>query len=366
MRRLDELDGLRALLALWVFMSHVGFISGAWPFNQGGLAVTVFIMISGYAITSSLLNSRLTYGQYMTRRALRLYPIYLVGLAVGVMTWPLHVAVVQGFGFVQENEVATLQKLEAAVDQHFLSHLFAHLTLLHGAVPDRLLWGSSLAFNGPAWSLSLEWQFYLFAPLIVWLLVTGSKARRILSVVALVAVALVGAKLFARQEAFLPAKLGYFLIGILTAIYLPELLKRPAAAAAAAAALLIVIVMQGRIAPGLPIVVWCAAMLAATIKGFEPLEWVSRLLRWKPLVSAGEASYGFYILHMPVLLMWAWLVLKVLRPTSKYVFAAELLLCLPILLVVAALSFRYFESPIIEWSKTRFRRRAVAADAGAA
>lgn len=351
-------------MALWVFTSHVGFLSGAWPFNQGGLAVTVFIMISGYAITSSLLNSRLTYGQYMARRALRLYPIYLVGLAAGVMIWPLHVVVAQASGFVSDGDIGSLQKLEVSVDRHFLAHLLAHLTLLHGAIPDKLLWGSSMAFNGPAWSLSLEWQFYLVAPLIVWLLATGSDARRMLGAAALVVIAILGAKLLPRQEAFLPVKLGYFLIGIFTAIYRPELSRRPDVAIAAAA-LLVVVAMRERIVPALPIAVWCAALLAAMIEGFAPLQWVSRLLRSKPLVSAGEASYGFYILHMPVLLTWAWVVLKVLRPTNKYVFAAELFLCLPVLLVVATLSFRYFESPIIEWSKTRFRQQAIPAEAGA-
>jgi len=42
--------------------------------------------------------------------------------------------------------------------------LLAHLTMLHGAVPDQILPGSSITYLPPAWSISVEWQFYLVAP----------------------------------------------------------------------------------------------------------------------------------------------------------------------------------------------------------
>lgn len=40
-----------------------------------------------------------------------------------------------------------------------------HLLMLHGVVPEVLVARAPGAFLAPAWSVSLEWQFYLVAPL---------------------------------------------------------------------------------------------------------------------------------------------------------------------------------------------------------
>ena len=39
--------------------------------------------------------------------------------------------------------------------------------MLHGAISSNLLPDSPLRFNLPAWSISLEWQFYLIAPAVI-------------------------------------------------------------------------------------------------------------------------------------------------------------------------------------------------------
>jgi len=80
-KKLIELDSLRALMAFAVFVSHAQFLSATeiWSFSLGGLAVTVFIMLSGFAITKSLIGSDASYRQYIARRFWRIYPVYLVG-----------------------------------------------------------------------------------------------------------------------------------------------------------------------------------------------------------------------------------------------------------------------------------------------
>lgn len=53
----------------------------------------------------------------------------------------------------------------------------AHLFLLHGIFPNGVLNEAQYLFNPSAWSLSLEWQFYLIAPLVIgWMCGRGCLA----------------------------------------------------------------------------------------------------------------------------------------------------------------------------------------------
>lgn len=99
--RIDELDGLRGLLALWVALSHIfswcGFanvpdtvsiphrVKLLWTqFAYAPGAVDTFIILSGFVI-SYLLHSRpQSYRQFMIGRFFRIYPVYLICLLMGL------------------------------------------------------------------------------------------------------------------------------------------------------------------------------------------------------------------------------------------------------------------------------------------
>jgi peptidoglycan/LPS O-acetylase OafA/YrhL len=80
---IPELEGLRGLLAAWVFAFHFLVIGGHWdrlpPRLQavldGGRAVDVFLILSGFVITGTLLSKRDGYWQFIFRRFLRIYPV---------------------------------------------------------------------------------------------------------------------------------------------------------------------------------------------------------------------------------------------------------------------------------------------------
>jgi peptidoglycan/LPS O-acetylase OafA/YrhL len=73
--RLRELDGLRGLAAFSVFLGHasiLGVPAGVW--SDGGAAVALFFVLSGFVLARSLLANPQSYGQFVRRRILRLYP----------------------------------------------------------------------------------------------------------------------------------------------------------------------------------------------------------------------------------------------------------------------------------------------------
>ncbi len=140
-----ELDGLRGIAALAVFCHHVCFSTvppAGWPpfilhlrtlCMPGDAGVDLFFVLSGFLITSLLLDARTRpfyYHDFYWKRALRILPLYML-----VLLYVL--AVVPGSG-----GYVLLSAL-------FLSN-FA--LLFH------------VASAGPFWTLAIEEQFYLLWP----------------------------------------------------------------------------------------------------------------------------------------------------------------------------------------------------------
>jgi peptidoglycan/LPS O-acetylase OafA/YrhL len=158
MSNIPGLDGVRAISILMIMCSHSGF-----HFIPGNLAVTIFFFLSGFLITSLLLDE---YGRHGTinipvfyaRRVLRLYPPLLVYVAT----------VLAGLLFLRkEIDLVGL----TGVLFYFANYLYALQT------PHLEPFGLHL------WTLSVEEHFYLFFPPLLLLLL-----RKRLPVVALLAV----------------------------------------------------------------------------------------------------------------------------------------------------------------------------------
>ena len=94
MTKFPGLDGLRGWLAWTVVLDHIVFFSGfGLPWISRGqaqlagvCAVMIFIILSGFVITHLVLEKKEPYGLYIARRALRIYPVYLLALLLGVAT----------------------------------------------------------------------------------------------------------------------------------------------------------------------------------------------------------------------------------------------------------------------------------------
>lgn len=171
--RLQAIEGLRAYLALWVVVGHVLWAAGFKKEDFSGVAllirtpefaVDVFIIVSGFVIFLALDAKRDGYFQFVLRRFCRLFPLFILlfFVAIPVSTITMWNAT-HASQYLTPADMKFDQMLTWWENLHW--HVPLHLVMLHGAIPEKLLPGAPGAFLIPAWSVSLEWQFYLVAPL---------------------------------------------------------------------------------------------------------------------------------------------------------------------------------------------------------
>ena len=219
-----EIDGLRFIAIFSVILFHLNwFITSKTGRSEGSdylteflsnghIGVQLFFVISGFVIAlpfakGHLLNDKPpNLRQYLFRRLTRLEPPYIVNLL---------------FRFL------LLSFATAGTFSELLPHLLASMGYLHN-----IIYGSMSKINFVAWSLEIELQFYLLAPLVTSLFMIRSKIGRRLLLVSLIiifpiiAYALNG---FPRVNLSILSAAHYFLAGFLLAdIYLTEWDQNPA------------------------------------------------------------------------------------------------------------------------------------------
>ena len=148
-----EIDGLRALAVLPVILFHAGFKI----FGGGFVGVDVFLVISGYLITSIISNDlyagNFSFINFYERRARRILPALFVVIGACIpfsWTWMLPV---ETHAF-SRSAVAALT---------FVPNFYFWLTTSYfGVAAERL----PLLHT---WSLGVEEQFYFIFPLIFWI-----------------------------------------------------------------------------------------------------------------------------------------------------------------------------------------------------
>jgi peptidoglycan/LPS O-acetylase OafA/YrhL len=87
-QRFETLDALRGLAALAVVTGHTQDLFGGPVFPLGYLAVDFFFMLSGFVLAYAYgqpMESGLTVSHFMKARLIRLYPLYLIGLAIAIL-----------------------------------------------------------------------------------------------------------------------------------------------------------------------------------------------------------------------------------------------------------------------------------------
>ncbi|HUF83838.1 MAG TPA: acyltransferase [Acidimicrobiia bacterium] len=158
-------DGFRAIAALSVLVTHVGFTSGLngrSPFGaytaRMDIGIAVFFLISGFLLYRPFVAARFAgragprVGPYFWRRALRILPAYWVALTVVI--------------FVLDHGPRDVKSLAL---WYGLAHIYSYEHVIGPIVQ--------------SWTLATEISFYLFLPAYAWFMsrvVGGHSERRLL------------------------------------------------------------------------------------------------------------------------------------------------------------------------------------------
>jgi peptidoglycan/LPS O-acetylase OafA/YrhL len=299
---LPELQGLRGLAVLAVVAYHCHpRLVGTWVYYAslwGWAGVGLFFVLSGFLITSNLLETRHKprfFHNFHARRMLRIWPVYLLLLAVVYLNAPWFIG------------PSIWQAAKAAP---WLAYLFCVQNLFPLTLPPAI---------GPTWALAIEEQYYFFwAPLVRYL----GRAKLIWSLVVVLVGALVASPLL--RQSRLPwitrthtlTHLDGIALGSLLSLGLYTLrLSRRAWLALGLSGIAVGIAAAATVAGGTAyldsaLAIAFSGALLATITSTGAGNPISALLRGGPLAFYGRISYGLYMTHIAVFIYFGWFDLR--------------------------------------------------------
>jgi len=347
-RYMPGLDGLRALAVLSVIAYHLKL-----PGTSGGfLGVTVFFVLSGYLITDLLIaewsiTKKIDLKNFWVRRAKRLLP--------GMFT--LILVVIATVSIFHPSLIASLKQDSIAAVFYYSNwwYIFHDLSYFESFGPPSLL--------NHFWSLAVEEQFYILWPIIILIGLHFMKRKSLLFLVTITGAiisTLLMALLFIPGSD--PSRVYYgtdtrafsLLIGAALAMMWPSR-KLTNKVSASGRLTLDIMGLFGLIMflcmvwktnqydsflyqGGMFLLSLTTAMLIAAIA--HPASFIGRALAMRPLKWVGLRSYGIYLWHFPVIILFTPKIDTGEISIIRVVFQVILIFGL------AALSYRFIEDPI--------------------
>jgi len=348
------LDGLRGIAILLVVLLHnFGFMN---LFFFGWLGVDLFFVLSGFLITDILLN---TVGQpnflrnFYMRRVLRIFPLYYLTLIICLFILPSFPALHLNMGYYKDNQFWQWTYLQNWL--YIFKEPFGTRMLLH------------------TWSLAVEEQFYLVWPVVILLI----KRPKILLLIALTILVLVGISRFlvwsyhikdlAYASLYTFTRIDGLCIGSMLALVMriyPGFLKKYST--------LIVLLMavinfsfyfiNNQHALTLPYLAFVGYTTFAILFGllvYEATTDESRiiqlLLNNRFLKFFGRISYGLYVYHWPVYILFFTFIKKIFFSNTnisfRYSETASAIIVTLLAILLSHFSYHYFEKPFLKLKK---------------
>lgn len=358
-KHLGYLDGLRAIAALSVVAHHIwvtvnthlhGVSAYLLRFFQfGGIAVAVFIVLSGFCLMLPVVKSDgLLRGgtfDFLKRRAWRILPPYYCAMGFSLLLIWL---------FIHQNTGTLWDK---ALPVTFKS-IVTHLALMHDALGD--LYNINYVF----WSIAVEWRIYFFFPILVlgWRYL-GPITTTLLSLV-------VSEMLFMlTNRLHLPLTLNYlglFTMGMFAAAVifsssgsLLRLQKLPWGWITLLLILIVIMLLLVGVRLSLrDFVVGLSTMSFLILTSLNKDSWHFKMLSFPPLVFIGTFAYSIYLIHSPLLqILWQY-VFAPLQPYPLRMWAALMFLGIPVIVATSYLFFLVCERPFLNKRKTSVKEAA--------
>jgi len=334
--RLDALTSLRFFFALMVVLGHfTGRLSAFGPFpgfvyQMAPLAVAWFFVLSGYIIAYNYpsLNTNEERGSFLALRVARLWPVHCAILTVGLLVRFYH------------------------INPPWLMFQYT-MTQSWSLSPD-----IAGGYNGPAWSISDEFFFYIAY-------IGLAAPRRWLGVLVGLAIVGIGIIIPLSQGCvnggtaqcnywifmFPPTRIIEFIGGVLlfhSKVRVPQIVGLAAAVA---------VFLSWVPIPNWNVPVNLAARELVTIAGAGFLivsltqdGWLSKILCLPFLVFLGEISYSVYMTHE--------VVHQVLLPRDGWGYVSTFMLTMSATLLLSTLLFYFVEAPSRNWVKSFLKQRA--------
>lgn len=301
-----DINGLRALSVATVVLFHV-----AWPGAAGGfIGVDIFFVISGFLMTRIIVDAlqehRFSYIEFLISRAARIWP------AMAAMVLSL---LILGSFLLPPSDLFRIAQ-QGAFALFFWSNQFFHDHAGYatgGADSNWLL---------HTWSLSVEWQFYLLYPALLFALFrsqrltsqhTGASANSSVTAVLLACAATsfsyyVVASLRSPNDAFflLPARVWELLAGGLVALHSGSgrLVRSGVQSAASYGGLAVIVVSVLWIGWHHLDPVGLGALSAVPVAGAMLVLWADYgdnvFFKPRAIQSIGLWSYSIYLWHWPI------------------------------------------------------------------
>lgn len=298
--RYEALDSLRFLAAAVVVIAHARQLSpsiGIWPDVVQRLldargAVTFFFVLSGFVLHPVWRDgapSARGYAAFMLRRWFRVMPLYLFSLLLAWLV--ISLLPLKACPWLMREPAS----LVLAHSPHDLRQWMAHLLMFDPALDTSFL-------NPPIWTLVVEMKVALIFPLLSWVV---RRARGVMTVVLLLITTVIAPWLVTHvtHSGF---AIAHFMLGAMLAE------RRERGNIPGHAWLWLALGLMLYVSPFPPgrlvmyhfnvVAVGAVMVMHAVLSD----RWLRAMLEMRWLVVGGQASYGLYVLHFPVLLATAW------------------------------------------------------------
>jgi peptidoglycan/LPS O-acetylase OafA/YrhL len=334
----DDIDGLRAVAVLPVVAFH--FLILPTLVTGGFVGVDVFFVISGYLITRTIFHdvNRGTYSivDFYNRRIRRIFPaLFAIFFFCIIVTF---------FSSLPSEAAQTGRSILSSI--FFVSNYFFYS---QSGYFDRNAETNPLLHT---WSLSVEEQFYVIFPVVIFLTRNlGANARiRLLSGIALASFLSSTWMVFTNSAAaffLVQFRAWELLIGSLLAIdAVPKLGRQWQAELAGIAGMALIAVSVLFITkdtpfPGLAALAPCIGTAAIIHSGAAHRTLTGRILAFSPIRFIGLISYSIYLWHWPLIVFYRLFFANVPNRIEK---ASLVIICI----LAATISWRFIERPFRE------------------